>query len=208
MGQGFCQQRRQTCPAPGAGRVSRELMGRFWPGPLTLLLPRGTGVPDAVTAGRRLVGVRMPGHPVALELIRAAGVPVAAPSANRFGHTSPTTAAHVLEDLDGRIDAVLDGGACAVGVESTVVEVVEDGGSTVVYRPGGVGLRRVGVVDTAGLGGCLCMRLRRFGVRRWRVCLRLPGGVASLCSAGSAGAGRAELRGTALRIPVEKLAWS
>jgi L-threonylcarbamoyladenylate synthase len=110
------------------------LVEHFWPGPLTLLLPRTGAVPDLVTAGRRLVGVRMPGHPVALELIRLAGVPVAAPSANRFGRTSPTTAAHVLEDLDGRIDAVLDGGATTVGVESTVLDV----GARVIYRPGGV----------------------------------------------------------------------
>ena len=110
------------------------LVEHFWPGPLTLLLPRTVAVPDSVTAGRRLVGVRMPGHPVALELIRRAGVPVAAPSANRFGRISPTTAAHVLEDLDGRIDAVLDGGATTVGVESTVLDV----GARVIYRPGGV----------------------------------------------------------------------
>src|ERR1039458_1717655 len=88
--------------------AARKLMEAFWPGPLTLLLPRTAEVPDAVTAGRALVGVRMPAHPVARELIRLAGVPVAAPSANRFGHISPTTALHVLADLDGRIDAVLD----------------------------------------------------------------------------------------------------
>jgi L-threonylcarbamoyladenylate synthase len=117
------------------GRVE-ALMEAFWPGPLTLLLPRTAEVPDAVTAGRELVGVRMPRHAVARELIRQAGVPVAAPSANRFGHTSPTTAAHVLADLDGRIDAVLDGGATEVGVESTVLEVRRDG--VVVYRPGAV----------------------------------------------------------------------
>ncbi|HEX7158721.1 MAG TPA: L-threonylcarbamoyladenylate synthase, partial [Edaphobacter sp.] len=87
---------------------AKELIAAFWPGPLTLLLPRTAVVPDVVTAGRSLVGVRMPRHPLALELIRRAGVPVAAPSANRFGRTSPTTAQHVLEDLDGRIDAVLD----------------------------------------------------------------------------------------------------
>jgi L-threonylcarbamoyladenylate synthase len=114
----------------------QALMEAFWPGPLTLLLPRTSLVPDAVTAGRPLVGVRMPRHAVARELIRLAGVPVAAPSANRFGHTSPTTAAHVLADLDGRIDAVLDGGATEVGVESTVAEVKRDG--VVVYRPGAV----------------------------------------------------------------------
>jgi L-threonylcarbamoyladenylate synthase len=120
-----------------AARV-KALMAAFWPGPLTLLLPRTAAVPDAVTAGRPLVGVRMPAHPVALELIRTAGIPVAAPSANRFGRTSPTTTAHVLEDLDGRIDAVVDGGPTAVGVESTVIGPSEDGLRWVMYRPGGV----------------------------------------------------------------------
>jgi L-threonylcarbamoyladenylate synthase len=120
--------------SPGAER----LIAAFWPGPLTLLLPRKAVVPDAVTAGRPLVGVRMPAHPLALELIRRAGVPIAAPSANRFGRTSPTTAAHVLEDLDGRIDAVLDGGPASVGVESTVIGPAEDGSGWVIYRPGGV----------------------------------------------------------------------
>jgi L-threonylcarbamoyladenylate synthase len=115
-------------------KEAERLMDAFWPGPLTLLLPRTAAVPDSVTAGRPLVGVRMPRHPVALELIRWAGVPVAAPSANRFGRTSPTTAAHVLEDLDGRIDAVLDGGATMVGLESTVLDVA----ARVIYRPGGV----------------------------------------------------------------------
>ena len=91
-------------------------------------------VPAAVTAGRPLVGGRMPAHPVALALIRAAGVPVAAPSANRFGHTSPTTAEHVAADLGGRIDAIVDGGETAHGLESTVMEPREDG--CVIYRPG------------------------------------------------------------------------
>jgi L-threonylcarbamoyladenylate synthase len=113
---------------------AERLMEAFWPGPLTLLLPKKDVVPESVTAGRPLVGVRMPRHLVALELIRRAGVPVAAPSANRFGRTSPTTAGHVLEDLDGRIDAVLDGGATDVGVESTVLDVA----AGVIYRPGGV----------------------------------------------------------------------
>jgi len=121
-------------PAGDEGRVVAKLMEAFWPGPLTLLLPRTAAVPDAVTAGRALVGVRMPAHPVALELIRLAGVPVAAPSANRFGGTSPTTAAHVLADLDGRIVAVLDGGATSVGVESTVLDVA----ARAIYRPGAV----------------------------------------------------------------------
>ncbi len=121
-------------PAGDEGLVVAKLIDAFWPGPLTLLLPRTAMVPDAVTAGRALVGVRWPAHPVARELIRLAGIPVAAPSANRFGHTSPTTAAHVLADLDGRIDAVLDGGATNVGVESTVLDVA----ARAIYRPGAV----------------------------------------------------------------------
>jgi L-threonylcarbamoyladenylate synthase len=116
--------------------VARRLMEVFWPGPLTLLLPRSAAVPDAVTAGRPLVGVRMPSHPVALEVIRRAGVPVAAPSANLFAHISPTTAAHVLEDLDGRIDAVLDAGPTAHGVESTVLDPTQN--PMMIYRPGAV----------------------------------------------------------------------
>ncbi len=99
-----------------------------------MLLERTQNVPDAVTAGRPLVGVRMPSHPLALALIRAAGVPIAAPSANRFGHTSPTTADHVIEDLNGRIDAVLDGGPTTVGVESTVLNPNEE--PMLIYRPG------------------------------------------------------------------------
>jgi L-threonylcarbamoyladenylate synthase len=114
--------------------TAAALVDAFWPGPLTLLLPRTRAVPDVVTSGRELVGVRMPAHSIALELIREAGVPIAAPSANLFGKTSPTTAAHVLEDLDGRIDAVLDGGATSVGVESTVLDV----GAMTIYRPGAV----------------------------------------------------------------------
>src|ERR1035438_7332755 len=114
--------------------AARRLIETFWPGPLTLLLPRTAAVPDAVTAGRALVGVRMPVHPVALELIRRAGVPVAAPSANLFGHISPTTAAHVLADLDGRIDAVVDAGPTEHGVESTVLD--PNTSPMMIYRPG------------------------------------------------------------------------
>jgi L-threonylcarbamoyladenylate synthase len=127
------------------------LMEAFWPGPLTLLLPRRQNVPESVTAGRPLVGVRMPAHPLALELIAAAGVPIAAPSANRFGRTSPTTAAHVLEDLDGRIDAVLDGGATNVGVESTVIGPSSDGPGWVLYRPGGVTMEMLEAVCGVGM---------------------------------------------------------
>ncbi len=123
---------------------ARLWMERFWPGPLTLLLPRSSAIPNAVTAGRTRVGVRMPRHPVALALLHAAGVPVAAPSANLFGHVSPTTAAHVLTDLDGRIDAVLDGGPAEHGVESTVVDACED--PCVIYRPGAVTLEQLASV--------------------------------------------------------------
>jgi L-threonylcarbamoyladenylate synthase len=121
--------------------TARRLMQAFWPGPLTLLLPRSSVIPDAITAGRPLVGVRIPRHPVALELIRRAGVPVAAPSANRFGHTSPTTAQHVLDDLDGRIDAVLDAGPAAFGLESTVLDPTA--APMVIYRPGAITLDQI-----------------------------------------------------------------
>jgi L-threonylcarbamoyladenylate synthase len=112
------------------------LIAAFWPGPLTLLLPRTPQVPDNVTAGRPLVGVRMPAHPIALALIEAIGLPVAAPSANRFGRTSPTTAQHVLDDLDHRIDAVLDAGPTTVGVESTVLDATQS--PMILYRPGAI----------------------------------------------------------------------
>ena len=112
------------------------LTAAFWPGPLTLLLPRNTSVPSVVTAGRPLVGVRVPSHPAALALLRTVALPIAAPSANTFGHTSPTTAAHVLADLAGRIDAVLDAGPTTVGLESTVLDPAQT--PMVLYRPGAV----------------------------------------------------------------------
>jgi len=126
--------------------TARKLMAKFWPGPLTLLLPRTAAVPVAVTAGRPLVGVRMPAHPVALELIRRAGVPVAAPSANTFSRISPTTAEHVLADLDGLIDAVVDAGPTVHGVESTVLDPCQS--PMKIYRPGAV--TSVQIRDTAG----------------------------------------------------------
>ncbi len=128
--------------------LAEALMDAFWPGPLTLLLPKTDAIPAIVTAGRPLVGVRMPAHPVAQALLREAGIPIAAPSANTFGHTSPTTAAHVLADLDGRIDAILDGGPTDVGLESTVAEVQSD--QVIVYRPGVITLQMIESV--AGLG--------------------------------------------------------
>ena len=115
---------------------ARLLAEHFWPGPLTLILPKHANIPAEVTAGLENVAVRMPAHPVALALIRAAGLPVAAPSANRFGHISPTSAAHVLADLDGRIDLILDGGSAPIGVESTVLDASQTPAR--ILRPGGV----------------------------------------------------------------------
>ncbi|MGC9399884.1 MAG: L-threonylcarbamoyladenylate synthase [Anaerolineae bacterium] len=115
---------------------ARTLVERFWPGPLTLVLPRASVVPDVVTAGGETVAVRAPSHPVAQALIRAAGVPIAAPSANRFGQLSPTRAEDVLADLEGRVDVVLDAGATPVGVESTVLSLVNE--TPTILRPGGL----------------------------------------------------------------------
>lgn len=125
--------------------LATRLMDAFWPGPLTLLLPRTSTIPDSVTAGRPLVGVRIPAHSVARALLRLCGLPIAAPSANRFGYTSPTTAQHVLDDLDGRIAAVLDGGPSAVGVESTVLEVQEE--QLIVYRAGAVTVEMLEAIE-------------------------------------------------------------
>src|SRR3954468_12456601 len=104
---------------------ARQLAARFWPGPLTLVLPRTQAVPDECTAGGDTVGVRAPSHAAARALLERVGAPLAAPSANRSEHVSPTTAAHVLRDLNGRIDAVVDGARCRFGIESTVVSLGE-----------------------------------------------------------------------------------
>lgn len=109
-----------------------KLAARFWPGPLTLVLPKADCIPALVTAGLNTVGIRMPNHPVALELIRAAGVPIAAPSANRFTELSPTTAAHVRAALN--VAMVLDGGPTQVGIESTVLSLA--GKDAILFRPG------------------------------------------------------------------------
>lgn len=106
---------------------ARRIAEHFWPGPLTLVLPRRAAVPDLVTAGQETVAVRMSAHPVFAEVLEAFGKPVAAPSANRFGRISPTCAAHVVAELGGRIPLVLDGGPCAHGIESTIALVLEDG---------------------------------------------------------------------------------
>src|SRR6266487_5270378 len=122
-----------------------KLLARtFWPGPLTLVLPRSRLVPKLVTAGLETVAVRMPRHPVALALISAAGSPIAAPSANRFMHVSPTTAQHALADLNGRVPLILDGGPCEVGVESTILDLCAE--IPTILRPGGISLEALRTV--------------------------------------------------------------
>jgi len=103
--------------------AAKRLAARWWPGPLTIVLPRAAAVPDAVTAGLDTVALRVPAHPVALALLHAVALPLAAPSANRSGQVSPTTAVHVARGLGGRVPLILDGGACEVGIESTVVDL-------------------------------------------------------------------------------------
>jgi L-threonylcarbamoyladenylate synthase len=116
----------------------RRLAARFWPGPLTLVVPRSARVPDEVTAGLETVALRVPAHPVARALLEAAAIPIAAPSANLFSRPSPTRVEHVLHDLDGRIDMAIDGGPTEVGVESTVLDLTPN--EPTVLRPGAVTL--------------------------------------------------------------------
>ena len=134
-------------------RVDAEIVQRlaraFWPGPLTLIMPKTVLIPDIVTAGFSTVAVRMPDHPVALELVKQAKVPIAAPSANAFGKLSPTTAVHVEEQLGGAVSMILDGGASAVGVESTILDVTRS--VPTIVRAGGLAAedieRVVGTID-------------------------------------------------------------
>ncbi len=116
--------------------IADQLAAAFWPGPLTLILPKRDAIPAQVSAGRNTVGVRVPAHAVALALLKAAGIPVAAPSANRFGRTSPTRASHVLADLGERIDLIVDGGETSIGIESTVLDITT--AVPLILRPGGV----------------------------------------------------------------------
>lgn len=119
-----------------------RLIAEHWPGPLTLVLPKHENVPDVVTSGLDTVGVRMPAHPKALQLLRTLDFPLAAPSANPFGYVSPTTAQHVMDQLGGLIPYILDGGPCSVGVESTIVGW--ESGKAVLYRSGGVAIEQLG----------------------------------------------------------------
>lgn len=121
--------------------AEHRLMERFWPGPLTLVLRKRAQVPDLVTAGLPTVAIRMPAHPVAQALIREAGVPIAAPSANPFGYVSPTCAQHVLDGLGDRVDLILDGGPCPIGVESTIVSM--GGAWPELLRPGSITLAEI-----------------------------------------------------------------
>ncbi|MBU6365517.1 MAG: threonylcarbamoyl-AMP synthase, partial [Gemmatimonadetes bacterium] len=121
--------------------AAERLAAACWPGPLTLVLPKAAHVPDAVTAGRDAVGIRVPDHPVALALLHEAGVPVVAPSANRFTQVSPTTAGHVQEALGDRVAHILDGGPCQVGIESTVLDLTQD--PPAILRPGMLDARQL-----------------------------------------------------------------
>ncbi len=120
---------------------AQTLIDRFWPGPLTLVLPKRDVVPDIVTAGLPTVAVRMPAHPVALMLIEQSRTPIAAPSANPFGYLSPTSAEHVAEYLGDKVDLILDGGPCPIGVESTVLDVTQP--EATVLRPGGLPVEEI-----------------------------------------------------------------
>ena len=121
--------------------VGQRLAAAFWPGPLTIVVPKTSLVPNAVTGGLDSVGLRAPSHPIAIELLNRFGRGLAAPSANRYGHVSPTTAQHVLDDLDGRISAVLGAGASDVGVESTIVAIEQ--GSVSLLRRGAVTIEQL-----------------------------------------------------------------
>lgn len=131
--------------------TARVLADTCWPGPLTLLVPRAPHVLDVVTGGRSTVGVRVPAHPAALELLRRFGGGLAAPSANRFGKVSPTTAQHVVDDLGDAVDLVLDGGACPVGVESTIVDCTAT--PPQVLRPGGISVEQIAELLDGSLAG-------------------------------------------------------
>ncbi len=121
--------------------IVQVLADAFWPGALTLVLERCHLIPDSVTAGQETVAVRMPAHPIAQALIRQAGVPIAAPSANRFSRPSPTSAVHVMHDLAGRVDVVLDGGSTHIGVESTIIDLTKP--VPTMLRPGGISLEEL-----------------------------------------------------------------
>ena len=134
-----------ACEPPPSAKI---LMEKFWPGPLTMIFPKSEIVPSVTTGGLDSAAIRMPSHPVARRLIELTGLPIAAPSGNRSGRPSPTAAAHMLEDMDGRVEMILDGGSCGVGVESTVLDMTGD--VPRVLRPGGVTPEEI----RAAVGAC------------------------------------------------------
>jgi L-threonylcarbamoyladenylate synthase len=130
--------------SPEAAAAARALMAAFWPGPMTLILPKKPCIPDLATSGLSTVAVRFPNHPVAQRIIELSTGAIAAPSANPFGYLSPTRAEHVADQLGDKVDIILDGGRCSVGVESTVVDMT--GTSPMILRPGGMSLERLRTV--------------------------------------------------------------
>ncbi len=182
--------------------LARRLLARFAPGPLTVVLPARPDLPRATTGGLDTVAVRVPAHPVAHRLLVACGLPLAAPSANRSGRPSPTTAAHVLADLDGRIDAVLDGGATELGLESTVVDARGD--APVVLREGAVSREDLGAsAGDAPTGGAPDDAVRAPGTRHRHYAPALP---VHLAPAGSGAALAADLAGSGATVGLVRLA--
>ncbi|MFL6276450.1 MAG: L-threonylcarbamoyladenylate synthase [Blastocatellia bacterium] len=152
--------------AAEVGEQAESLIEKYWPGPLTLVLKRKADVPASVSAGLPTVAVRMPDHAIALALIQAARTPIAAPSANRSGRPSPTSAAHVLADLDGRIEMILDGGATAIGIESTVLDMTGD--VPMVLRPGWITEDQIAAVTGAVTHAAAPAALQRSPGTRYR----------------------------------------
>lgn len=142
--------------------IAKSLAQAYWPGPLTMILPKGKQIPYEATAGLESVGIRFPSHPVAQKLIAAAGLPLAAPSANLSGKPSPTTAAHVYEDLNGKIPLILDGGECSVGLESTVIAVGEE--SVRLLRPGGITVEMLERFCPVEVDDAVCHQLKQGAV--------------------------------------------
>lgn len=150
------------------------LAKRFWPGPLTLILRRDSRVPGVVTGGQDTVGLRIPGHPVALDLLRRFGGGIAAPSANRFGRISPTTARHVFEELGDRLELIVDSGPCRIGLESTIVSLA--GARPQLLRPGAISVAEIEGVLGGGRLSCRSSsgRLRAPGMHRSHYAPRKP----------------------------------
>lgn len=192
---------------PATERRLATLAGRFWPGPLTIVVPRSDRVAPEAVGGRPTIGLRVPAHPVALALLRAFGGGVAGPSANRFGHVSPTTVDHVVADLGGRVAVVLDGGPTAVGVESTIVDLVGPG--PLLLRPGGVPTADMEAVlgepvpdGRSGEARASGMLASHYAPRA-AVALVAPGELASAVAAARAERGEAGVVGVIAPVAVE-----